>query len=43
MLGLLSVLEALDLQEEKTRALFTLEAAAIAYFAQMMKERRTLH
>jgi hypothetical protein len=38
-----SVLEALDLQEEKTHAPFTLETGAIAFFAQMMKERRTVH
>jgi hypothetical protein len=34
-----AVLEALDEQEVKTQAPFTLEAAAIGYFAQMMAER----
>jgi hypothetical protein len=38
-----AVLEELDQHEEKTQVPFRLETAAIAHFAQMMADRRTLH
>lgn len=38
-----AVLEELDQHEEKTRVLFHLETAAIAHFATLIAERRTVH
>ncbi|MBS0363381.1 MAG: hypothetical protein JSR98_18550 [Proteobacteria bacterium] len=38
-----SVLEELDQQEEKTRVAFHLETAAIAHFAKLIAQRRTVH
>lgn len=38
-----SVLEELDQQEEKTSVAFHLETAAIAHFAKLIAQRRTVH
>lgn len=38
-----AVLEELDQQEEKTSVLFHLDTAAIAHFAGLIAQRRTLH
>jgi len=38
-----AVLEELDQHEVKTQVPFTLETAAIAYFAAMIASRRTVH
>ena len=38
-----SVLEELDLHEEKTKVPFHLEAGAISHFAELMAANRTLH
>jgi hypothetical protein len=38
-----SVLEELDLHEEKTKVPFHLEAGAISHFADLMARNRTLH
>jgi hypothetical protein len=39
----LAVLEELDQHEEETQVPFHLEAAAIAHFAKLIAQRRTLH
>ena len=38
-----AVLEELDQHEEKTNVPFNLEVAAISHFADLMKDRRTVH
>jgi hypothetical protein len=38
-----AVLEELDQQEERSQVLFHLEAAAIAHFAKLIAQRRTVH
>lgn len=38
-----AVLEELDQHEEKAQVSFHLEAAAIAHFAKLIAERRTVH
>ena len=38
-----SVLEELDRHEERTKVPFQLETAAIAHFAALIAERRTVH